>query len=366
MNSFFTTTTLLLLLIVSPFHARASVGAVQQKIFPPQWNTSKFYTDWYLGNEKSDAAYTHHAFLVQDGSGSADDGDGADGAALFWKVMNNATTIQFAIAVRATGWVGLGISDAGGMLGSDIALYTPAVTTSNTDGGTNGDIILDTHVVDEHALPITDDCQNWNFESVRSTSDDYDTMEDVDDDDDDDDDWIILELSRLLIPDTDTTQDIAIINDAELWIPPTRIIAAWGDDATGVSFHGSKRARSAVRIFGASSYTNAGEDGYDGNDMNILTKTLDNESDGSFDIVQKDYEIPTDETTYYSSCKTFDELNLTLPDVGQSMVTMIGGKHFLYVVLVAGIILLFLIHLYTQPTTHVGLASATAALIQFI
>jgi hypothetical protein len=352
MNSFFATTTWLLslLLIVSPFHARASAGAVQQqKIFPPQWNTSKFYTDWYLGNEKSDASYTHHAFLVQDGSGSADDGgDGADGAALFWKVMNNATAIQFAIAVRATGWVGLGISDAGGMLGSDIALYTPAAT---------GNIILDTHVVDEHALPITDDCQNWNFESVRSTSDNVD---------DDDDDWIILELSRLLIPDTDTTQDIAIINDAELWIPPTRIIVAWGDDATGVSFHGSKRARSAVRVFGESSYSDAGEDGYDGNDMNILTKTLDNESDGFFDIVQNDYEIPTDETTYYSLCKTFDELNLTLPDVGQSMVTMIGGKQFLYVVLVAGIILLFLIHLYTKPTTHVGLASATAALIQFI
>ena len=128
-----------------------------------------------------------------------------------------------------------------------------------------------------------------------------------------------------------------------LWIPPTRIIAAWGDvalyDATAVLFHESKRARSAVRIFGESSYSNEGEeDGYNATDMNILTKTLDNESDGFFDIVENDYEIPPDETTYYYVCKTFDELkNLTLSDVGESgMVTMIGGKSFLiYMVLVA-------------------------------
>ena len=64
---------------------------------------------------------------------------------------------------------------------------------------------------------------------------------------------------------------------------------------------------------------------------------MDNESDGFFDIVENDYEIPPDETTYYYVCKTFDELkNLTLSDVGQSgMVTMIGGKSFLiYMVLV--------------------------------
>jgi hypothetical protein len=210
---------------------------------------------------------------------------------LFWKVINNNTTIQFAIAVRANEWVGLGISDVGGMLGSDIALYNAAAAFNN---GPNGRFILDTYVVDDHALPMTDDCQNWNYESAFFAS--------FPDDDGNNDGWIILELSRLL--DTDTTQDIPIINHAELWIPPTRIIAAWGnDDGTGVSFHGSKRARSAVRIFGQSSYNSniAGEeDGYDDDatDMNILTKTLDNESDGFFDIVENDYEIPPDETTY--------------------------------------------------------------------
>jgi hypothetical protein len=117
MNSFFSTTTswLLLSVVVSPFHAcSAVVGAVsqppQEKIFPPQWTNSTFYTDWYLSNEKSDAAYTHHVFLAQDKSSSNDADAAADGggAALFWKVMNNATSIQFAIAVRASGWVGLG------------------------------------------------------------------------------------------------------------------------------------------------------------------------------------------------------------------------------------------------------------------
>jgi hypothetical protein len=65
--------------------------AVEQKIFPlliGTLSTFEYYTDWYL-NERPYAEYTHHAFLAQDGSSSAD-GD-ADGAALFWKVIKLIT-----------------------------------------------------------------------------------------------------------------------------------------------------------------------------------------------------------------------------------------------------------------------------------
>jgi hypothetical protein len=44
------------------------------------------------------------------------------------------------------------------MLGSDIALYNAL---------SNGGFITDTYVVDDHAYPITDDCQNWNYVSAR-------------------------------------------------------------------------------------------------------------------------------------------------------------------------------------------------------
>ena len=64
------------------------------------------YTDW-LGARLS--AYPRHAYMPR-----GDDGDGGDGAAVFWNVDVGGGTIDLAVAVRVGGWVGLGISEAGG------------------------------------------------------------------------------------------------------------------------------------------------------------------------------------------------------------------------------------------------------------
>lgn len=112
--------------------------------------------------------------------------DTSDGAAIFWNI--NGDTIHLAVAVRADGWVGFGISEAGGMIGADMALYQ--VTQPSE--------LIDAHVVDSRSMPMKDECQNWNLKRVTNNSDG----------------WIIVEMSRLL--DTGDAQDHVLKNDKEL------------------------------------------------------------------------------------------------------------------------------------------------------
>lgn len=147
-------------------------------------------------------------------------------------------------------------------------------------------------------MPMKDDCQNWNLKRVTNNEDG----------------WIIVEMSRLL--DTGDAQDHVIKNDKELYMPPTRIIAAWGDSDT-TSYHGGKKSRDSVRFF--ANHSNGKSE------MQALRDTLEEESDGHFEVFQDQFEIPAEETTYHELCIPFNELNLELAE-GQNSVTMIGGK----------------------------------------
>jgi hypothetical protein len=237
------------------------------------------YLDWV---DAKSSSYSRHAFLAS--------GDESDGAAIFWTV-DESDIIHFAIAVRAVGWVGIGISEAGGMLGSDIALFAASSPS----------VLVDAHVIDDLSMPMTDECQNWNLEDgTMGTGEDG---------------WMIVEISRSI--DTGDAQDRPIVYDVDLWTAPTRIIAAWGDD-DAVSYHGEKKGKGSIRIF--ANYTG------EVTENKALLDSLELGMDGYFDVVADDFEIPTDVTTYEYLCKTFDELNLTLPD-GQSSVTMIGGEY---------------------------------------
>lgn len=230
------------------------------------------YTNWLADHSSS---YSRHEFMAGEEDG--------DGAAIFWTIDNDAQTIHLAAAVHATGWVGFGISEAGGMIGSDMALFQASQPTE----------LIDAYVVDQEAMPLTDStCQDWTLKSSPIAGENG---------------WIIVEMSRLL--DTQDTQDHVLKNDADLWRAPTRIIAAWGDD-TVLSYHGKKKARSAVRLFAT--------------DSTSLEDVLSETSDGYFDVLQEEFEIPSNETYYHSLCKTYDELSSTLPE-GQSNVTMIGA-----------------------------------------
>ena len=238
------------------------------------------YTNWVNAHSSS---YSRHAFMPSAGNQE-------EGAAIFWNI--DGDTVHFAVAVRAEGWVGFGISEAGGMIGSDMALYQAS----------NPSELVDAYVVEDRSTPLTDDCQDWTLKGETTVKNG----------------WIIVEMSRLL--DTNDNQDHALKNDVDLWAPPTRIIAAWGDHDT-MSYHGQKKARGSVRLF--AHYSN------ELTEMQVLLETLEEGSDGYFDFIEDEFEIPTEETYYHDSCRTFEELNIELPE-GQSMITIIGGKFPLF------------------------------------
>ena len=55
------------------------------------------------------------------------------------RIDNELDEIQFAIVTHDTQWVGLGVSEAGGMIGSDIALFQSS----------NPDIVTDSYVLED-------------------------------------------------------------------------------------------------------------------------------------------------------------------------------------------------------------------------
>mmetsp|Transcript_5092 Transcript_5092/g.9999 ORF Transcript_5092/g.9999 Transcript_5092/m.9999 type:complete len:86 (+) Transcript_5092:2255-2512(+) len=69
------------------------------------------------------------------------EGKPEDGVVVFWSVDNDK--VHFALAVKALGWVGFGILEAGGMLGADMALYK----TSNPSN------LFDAYVVEVRSMP---------------------------------------------------------------------------------------------------------------------------------------------------------------------------------------------------------------------
>ena len=211
------------------------------------------------------------------------------GSALFWNVDNEE--IQFAIAVHTIGWVGLGISEAGGMIGSDIMLFESSAP----------DTVIDSYVIeDKGSGPLADDCQDWTLVNATILEEE---------------DWMIIEVKRAL--DTFDTQDIPIVNDEELWSAPTRIIAAWGDDTQSVSYHGQNKARASIRLFAKGD--ESADDGVE------LREALEELSDGSFEVSEVNYTIPAKETTYHDICATYDDL---FDDRDKDGVAMIGAVPF--------------------------------------
>lgn len=188
------------------------------------------------------------------------------GAAIHWSIDD--TNITLAVAVKATGWVGFGIAEAGGMLGADIALYTAET-----------DEVVDTYVLDQLAFPLADECQSWTL--INSINDGG---------------FIIFEATRLL--DTQDTQDRPIIDDTSTIILPTRVIAAWGDDVNP-GYHGTNnRVRGSIRFYGPAA----------GEELAFFEQQMADEAEGSFELRATDYEIPAVETTYASFCFTESEL----------------------------------------------------------
>jgi hypothetical protein len=204
--------------------------------------------------------------------------DSTQGAAVYWSVDDEF--VYIAVVVRATGWLGFGLAEAGGMLGADMALFTAIRPTE----------IIDAYTV-EGRRPLPDDCQQ-DWELVNATVDTSTTTGD-DENNGGGSGFLMIELKRLL--NTGDPQDHVLLNDESTLIGPRRVIAAWGDDPE-MGYHGAKRARGAIRFFGT------------GNEQTTFQASMAQFSNGTFDLRASQYPIKTMETEYVEICVTRDDL----------------------------------------------------------
>jgi dopamine beta-monooxygenase len=256
------------------FAAVTATKEVAESYFPNLSSADKTdYNSWL--NLNFGTSYARHSFL-------ASTADPDLGAAVFWNI--DGDEINFAVAVRAEGWLSFGISEAGGMLGADVVQFETLKPSQ----------LIDSYVLEDRAAPLTDDCQNWNLISTTINNG-----------------WIILEINRKL--DTQDSQDHKIANDQALFIAPTRLIAAWGDQSV-VSFHGLNRARNAVRLFAEDSVSVS----------EALKETLEQNSDSFFDVREDNHQISTAETDYHVVCKTFTQIQQEI-GTSQSPLTVVGA-----------------------------------------
>lgn len=237
------------MLTLSAAVAQQSITA-QTLFFGNDTSSKVAYTSWFTNKG---SFYDHALFIPLTSTTSI-------GAAIHWRIIK--ARIYIAVAARATGWVGFGIAEAGGMKGSDIVYYTASTNQ-----------LVDAHVLDVvQNGPLTDKCQNWKLRNAQSTGG-----------------FVIFEAFRNL--NTGDPQDRAIIYDADPGnVPAHRIIGAWGDSTT-ISYHGTtNRVRSAVRFYGQS------------NEIATFYQSMKGQAEGSFEIRAVNYHMKPQETEYQHFC----------------------------------------------------------------
>jgi hypothetical protein len=216
------------------------------------------YLDWYSNSDIDE--YPKSVFLQ-----GSDPQKPEDGVAIHWKVDDEY--LHLAVAARATGWVAFGISEAGGMTGTDMVIFTAARPNE----------LVDAYTGDER-LPQTDDCES-DWELISSNVD----LEGG---------FIMFETKRLL--NTNDPQDKPIVDDSSTIVPAHRAIAAWGDSEE-MSYHGLNRARGAVRFHGIG-------------DEDTTFKAAMVVAEGSVDLLAGNFTIPSESTTYHTFCFSRQDL----------------------------------------------------------
>lgn len=218
------------------------------------------YLDW-IAAKTVEERYNASTFLPGSEAGQ--------GAAIHWTIQGDE--LHMALAVRAMGWAAFGLSQAGGMLGSDIVYWQVSEPTTLTDA----------YVVEDR-FPAHDGCdQDWVLVDTDLTHEGF----------------IMWEGRRKLV--TGDSRDLPIISDSEIAVPPHRVIAAWGDSDT-VGYHGRNVARGSIR--------------FEAPNTDELVNQMQNAT-ASFFVGAQNFTIPRDVTTYKVFCVTKNDiLSLGIPD----------------------------------------------------
>ena len=224
------------------------------------------YLSWF---DTVSSKYTGSAFLYDTSTKNSTKSENTtatnyrNGVAVHWYV--DESYLYIGVATRAQdGWVAFGLAEAGGMKGSDMVIYE--TSKPNT--------LSDAHVLKER-VPILDICQDWVYLDAINA-----------------DGFLIFEGKRLL--NTMDGQDHPIIDDSQTFIPAQRVIAAWGDTTSSMTYHGpDNRVRGAIRLYGTG-------------DEVTKFQSLIAESDGYFDLLVNNHTLENATTRYVNFCFNWD------------------------------------------------------------
>lgn len=267
-----------------PFSRLAIAAAVLLVIGPYHPCGASLAPSDYFGGEDNEAYLDWVATLSSDLTSTAFIPSAADptlGAALHWRIVDNKDELELAVAVKASGWIGFGLSRNGGMTGADLFI----VESKNLSA------IGDYHTLDVR-YPQLDECQNWVLTDAQVESG-----------------FFLVQVRRKL--DTGDTQDLPIIADGETTVPVSRVISAWGDEST-FSYHGNNRARGALRWFSTGEVE---QDRFD--------ELMSTDSARSFVLTAGNYSVKSVVTEYAYFCFDSDDLKSRGVPM-DSAVTVIG------------------------------------------
>ena len=246
---------------------------------------------------------------------------------LYWTLRHDGSsgggTIDLAVAVRIPPappseagngrlWIGFGLSDMGGMVGSDMFVHLPAAV----EGGEGG-AVVDCHGV-SYSPPLVDECgQDWTLRGGAR--------------DGGEGGWAVVEVSRSLDTGDGTLEDRAFIDDSSPLIGPTKVIVSWGKmeeggggalDGLPIRPHGpGGRAKGQVRFFGDGDGDGDGNSDGDGDagagggaDPLAPLKDADEEVHHIDLIPLQPFSVPGEVTTYKNFCFVLADFPDLAPD----------------------------------------------------
>lgn len=220
------------------------------------------YLKWVSEADTSSQPYTNSFFM-------SSVVDPNLGVAVHYRTDETSRRIYLGLAVRATGWLGFGIAEVGGMLGADMLIFESA----------HPDVVLDAHVLDVR-VPVMDECQDWVLTSSQV---------------DVDDGLMMIHVHRAL--DTGDFQDRRIVNDLSDAVIPHTLIAAWGDDVEH-AYHGTvNRAQASVRWYREEPDSSVS-----------FREGVSQAGTRAFALQFANFTIPASETTYQRFCFSRDDL----------------------------------------------------------
>lgn len=200
-----------------------------------------------------------------------------DQIALHWNITNERLFIAVVLVVDASysdavGWLGFGLTEAGGMAGADMVLFT-----------TRDKKLVDAYSED-YTVPTSDKCQDWYLHRSMVCPAEI----------------ILFEASRKLV--TGDTQDLSITYDGDSSFSPTRIIFAHGNTPT-VLYHGPNNvAFGEVRFYGSSPNNNNEQK------HNNSHKSTNEDDVHAIELTTRDFQVPLNETIYQRFCFYISDL----------------------------------------------------------